>query len=132
MACFVPVCFSLPVGASETLTEEMHVRRSHLEMFSSQATAGTGAWQLLSPRSLTVRIASAAIKLNPSSLSRSTFSANWSCCHHSMAPSRHLYGLVSCCFNVSNGTNIVIYGYWVGPDFEDGWGFVEAFVNQIL
>ncbi|XP_024960479.1 uncharacterized protein LOC112501063 [Cynara cardunculus var. scolymus] len=25
----------------------------------------------------------------------------------------------------------VISGFWVGPDVEDGWGFVEAVVNQI-
>ncbi|XP_021771894.1 uncharacterized protein LOC110736051 [Chenopodium quinoa] len=23
-------------------------------------------------------------------------------------------------------------GYWVGPDTEDGWGFVEAFIDIIL
>ncbi|GMH13157.1 hypothetical protein Nepgr_014998 [Nepenthes gracilis] len=23
-------------------------------------------------------------------------------------------------------------GYWVGPDFEDGWGFVEAFIYEIV
>ncbi|KAL8242072.1 hypothetical protein R6Q59_012374 [Mikania micrantha] len=26
----------------------------------------------------------------------------------------------------------VIFGFWVGPDIDDGWGFVEAFVNQIF
>ncbi|KAK9076992.1 hypothetical protein SSX86_005327 [Deinandra increscens subsp. villosa] len=25
----------------------------------------------------------------------------------------------------------VISGFWVGPDIDDGWGFVEAFVNQM-
>lgn len=28
-------------------------------------------------------------------------------------------------------TSIVISGYWVGPDVDDGWGFVEAVVNQM-
>lgn len=27
--------------------------------------------------------------------------------------------------------DIMIYGYWIGPDLEDGWGFIEASVNQI-
>ncbi|XP_020589600.1 uncharacterized protein LOC110030940 isoform X2 [Phalaenopsis equestris] len=35
--------------------------------------------------------------------------------------------------NLFSGKNFrVIYGYWMSPDLEDGWGFVEAFVDQIL
>ncbi|KAG0450663.1 hypothetical protein HPP92_026603 [Vanilla planifolia] len=26
--------------------------------------------------------------------------------------------------------NFVLCGYWIGPDVEDGWGFVEAFVDR--
>ncbi|BBH06550.1 hypothetical protein Prudu_018233, partial [Prunus dulcis] len=26
---------------------------------------------------------------------------------------------------------MIISGYWVGPDIDDGWGYVEAFVNPI-
>lgn len=26
---------------------------------------------------------------------------------------------------------MIIAGYWVGPDVDDGWGYVEAFVNPI-
>lgn len=25
---------------------------------------------------------------------------------------------------------MVITGYWVGPDIDDGWGFVEASIDQ--
>lgn len=28
-------------------------------------------------------------------------------------------------------TAIIISGYWVGPDVDDGWGFVEAVVDQM-
>lgn len=28
-------------------------------------------------------------------------------------------------------SEIVISGYWVGPDADDGWGFVEAVINQM-
>lgn len=28
-------------------------------------------------------------------------------------------------------TEIVLTGYWVGPDADDGWGFVEAIINQM-
>ncbi|MCL7044591.1 hypothetical protein MKW94_019524 [Papaver nudicaule] len=30
-----------------------------------------------------------------------------------------------CCTRI----NVVIYGYWMGPDIEDGWGYTEAFVD---
>ncbi|KAH9328423.1 hypothetical protein KI387_000531, partial [Taxus chinensis] len=31
---------------------------------------------------------------------------------------------------VSSGIRILV-GYWVGPDFEDGWGYVEASVVRV-
>ncbi|KAF9681581.1 hypothetical protein SADUNF_Sadunf05G0016500 [Salix dunnii] len=43
----------------------------------------------------------------------------------------HFYELVSSCMHVSSCTHKIINGYWLGPDIEDGWGFVEGFVNQI-
>ncbi|XP_026460628.1 uncharacterized protein LOC113361677 isoform X2 [Papaver somniferum] len=30
-----------------------------------------------------------------------------------------------CCTRI----NIIMYGYWMGPDIEDGWGYTEAFVD---
>ncbi|XP_058770461.1 uncharacterized protein LOC131644086 [Vicia villosa] len=33
--------------------------------------------------------------------------------------------------NVNYCTTVVISGYWVGPDVDDGWGFVEAVIDQI-
>ncbi|KAJ8772040.1 hypothetical protein K2173_027217 [Erythroxylum novogranatense] len=35
----------------------------------------------------------------------------------------------SSCMNISTH-NHSINGYWVGPDIDDGWGYVEAFVNH--
>ena len=35
------------------------------------------------------------------------------------------------CMNVSSCTQKLIVGYWVGPDIDDGWGFIEAIVDQI-
>lgn len=29
-------------------------------------------------------------------------------------------------------TEIVISGYWVGPDADDGWGFVEAVLTLLF
>ncbi|CAL9136949.1 unnamed protein product [Musa textilis] len=31
---------------------------------------------------------------------------------------------------VNPGTRTTISGYWVGPDTEDGWGYVEAVVDR--
>ncbi|CAN0914229.1 hypothetical protein LINGRAHAP2_LOCUS28426 [Linum grandiflorum] len=39
--------------------------------------------------------------------------------------------LVPCCMNVGSSSNKIITGFWVGPDIDDGWGFVEASVNQV-
>ncbi|KAJ7977963.1 UDP-N-acetylmuramoylalanine--D-glutamate ligase [Quillaja saponaria] len=50
-------------------------------------------------------------------------------------PSRHLSVFFSRHLDVGSGvhhTDIVISGYWVGPDIDDGWGFMEAFINQII
>ena len=44
--------------------------------------------------------------------------------------SRHFDEIVSCSLNVSPCTRTVIIGYWVGPDIDDGWGFVEASIDR--
>lgn len=49
-----------------------------------------------------------------------------------MAPSLHLCEPASPHFTVRTITPVVLLGFWVGPDIEDGWGFVEALVNQIF
>lgn len=51
--------------------------------------------------------------------------------HHFLTPTRCRSEIDSCPWNVGSCTNTVIAGYWVGPDLDDGWGFVEAFINQI-
>lgn len=55
-----------------------------------------------------------------------------SCNCHKMNISGHVCGSGSHPFNVSSSSPAVISGFWVGPDIEDGWGFVEAFINQIF
>jgi hypothetical protein len=52
--------------------------------------------------------------------------------HHFLTPTRCRSEIDSCPGNVGSCTNyMVIAGYWVGPDLDDGWGFVEAFIYQI-
>lgn len=48
-----------------------------------------------------------------------------------MSSARVLYDRHSYKVNVNYCTMVVISGYWVGPDVDDGWGFVEAVIDQI-
>lgn len=57
---------------------------------------------------------------------------SWSHRYHLGIPSRYVPEIASYPLNVGYCTHIVIAGYWIGPDPDDGWGFVEAFVNQIF
>ncbi|KAJ3683748.1 hypothetical protein LUZ60_013975 [Juncus effusus] len=34
--------------------------------------------------------------------------------------------------NMISNVKMVISGYWLGPDSEDGWGFVEAVIHRII
>ncbi len=36
---------------------------------------------------------------------------------------------VSCSLDVSSCIERKISGYWVGPDIDDGWGFIEASIE---
>lgn len=47
-----------------------------------------------------------------------------------MAFSRNFCVPISSHFGVSS-TYVMISGFWVGPDVDDGWGFVEALVHRI-
>lgn len=53
------------------------------------------------------------------------------CQHCFMSLARLLHDSYSYKGNVNCYTKIVISGYWVSPDVDDGWGFVEAFIDQI-
>ncbi|WOH14352.1 hypothetical protein DCAR_0933871 [Daucus carota subsp. sativus] len=64
-------------------------------------------------------------------LASGILSVNATCHCLQMAARAHLSARISNHCNVSPKTYIVISGFWVGPDIEDGWGFIEAFVNQI-
>jgi hypothetical protein len=48
-----------------------------------------------------------------------------------MSLARLLHDSYSYKGNVNYYTKIAISGYWVGPDVDDGWGFVDAVIDQI-
>lgn len=51
--------------------------------------------------------------------------------HLIRVPSRDLFVVLPLYSDVSYCPR-TLTGYWVGPDTEDGWGFVEAFIDKIL
>ncbi|MED6132511.1 hypothetical protein PIB30_019651 [Stylosanthes scabra] len=48
-----------------------------------------------------------------------------------MSCTRFRYESSSYNLNNVHCMEIVLCGYWVGPDDDDGWGFVEAVINQV-
>ncbi|XP_048135103.1 uncharacterized protein LOC125315097 [Rhodamnia argentea] len=115
MASFVSIgFFSTPLSAPRNSTQEMCCR-SNMGRLSSHATFPKAPKLLASWRS-----------------SRGTSSVNQWHRDHSAIPSRNLVDAISCGFGVDSCTDRVIAGFWVGPDIDDGWGFVEAFINQTL
>lgn len=92
-----------------TYPQELHPRKISIGRIPSQETART-AFKLLAPSSL-----------------------NWSCHRPIVFPWKmDLCESVSCCPNVRSNSCFVISGYWEGPDIEDGWGILEAYVYHIL
>ncbi|KAF9604485.1 hypothetical protein IFM89_006807, partial [Coptis chinensis] len=45
-------------------------------------------------------------------------------------PAKDLWINVSSYLPESSGAVVVIHGYWVGPDNEDGWGYIDATIYQ--
>ncbi|EEF49856.1 uncharacterized protein LOC8287060 [Ricinus communis] len=117
MASVFSISSSMPLSAPKSSVKEFQLRKVQVALarLSSKPTAGTATNHVL-------LLASFGSYRDFSSVGR---------CHGYLTPTDHFGELVSCCMNVSLYNHKVISGYWVGPDIDDGWGFVEAFVNQI-
>ncbi|KAG2695585.1 hypothetical protein I3760_07G019100 [Carya illinoinensis] len=113
MAYLLSVSFSTPLCNPRIQLQEAHPRRLSPGRLSRQANARTA------PKLLATCNANSGI-----------WSVSWSHRHHLVTPSRYVYEIASYPWNVGYYTHMVMAGYWVGPDPDDGWGFVEAFVNQ--
>ncbi|XP_038980519.1 uncharacterized protein LOC103723884 isoform X2 [Phoenix dactylifera] len=57
-----------------------------------------------------------------------SFDITMGCCQNLLMPVRYLCVSVASC--KTEDSNVIITGYWMGPDIEDGWGFVEAAVDR--
>jgi len=66
-----------------------------------------------------------------SSLNKLTLSLKGRCLRCLRSCTRFLHETNSYNLDVGYCTEIVISGYWVGPDADDGWGLVEAVINQM-
>ncbi|CAL8166368.1 unnamed protein product [Prunus armeniaca] len=114
MACLLSMTLSVPLSASHWFTKETAPRKSVFVGLSSQPISETAAKPSASCRTNT----------GISSLNRS-------CQDHLLTPSKPHFERMYCCINVDSCRYMIISGYWVGPDVDDGWGYVEAFVNPI-
>ncbi|OAY44067.1 uncharacterized protein LOC110620642 [Manihot esculenta] len=112
MACVVSISFSMPLCARKFSIQKLQLRGVPLAGLSSQATIRT-ATNL-----------PAFCHSNRDIFSVSGSSGN-------LTPLFHCGEFFPFCMNVSLCIHKIIVGYWVGPDIDDGWGYVEAFVNQI-
>ncbi|KAF9669942.1 hypothetical protein SADUNF_Sadunf13G0017100 [Salix dunnii] len=115
MASFlVSINFSMPLSVPKFSPRELQQRKSAVTSLSSQATTRTATNRLVLCNSI-----------------RDILSVNQSFCGYLTTPTNLYCELVSSCIHVSSCTHKTITGYWVGPNIDDGCGFVEAFVYQI-
>ncbi|XP_017440465.2 uncharacterized protein LOC108346044 [Vigna angularis] len=115
MACLASSTFTLPLCASP-LNEGVHQHQLNFALD-----------RLLSK--VTIRTAQKIV--GSSSSNKLTLSLKGSCLRCLMSWTRFLHETYSYNLGVGYCTEIVISGYWVGPDADDGWGFVEAVINQM-
>uniref|UniRef100_A0A1D1ZM29 Uncharacterized protein n=1 Tax=Anthurium amnicola TaxID=1678845 RepID=A0A1D1ZM29_9ARAE len=85
-------------------------------------------WNLCVNPSQAVPIAMKGLKLN--GYSGVKFCVEIGCWGNWLMRSRHLYAQNNSYMTVVSSIHTVISGFWMGPDVEDGWGYVEAFVDQ--
>ncbi|GKU97729.1 hypothetical protein SLEP1_g10834 [Rubroshorea leprosula] len=113
MAGFLSSSLSTLPSASQDLLKGRHPKKSASCRISSLA-ASKRASNLLALGSANTEI----------------FSINWGHHHCLTATSEQFGEIISSCLHVCCCSHMIITGYWVGPDIDDGWGFVEAFLDQ--
>ncbi|GAV88741.1 hypothetical protein CFOL_v3_32162 [Cephalotus follicularis] len=112
MACFVSLSFSIPLSPTQ-IAFNFKERNPRKVSNKAASKTATNSFMLCS-------------------LNGSRISLNQGSNQHLTSPIKQYGELVSCCLDVSSCNFMKITGYWVGPDIDDGWGVVEAFINQIM
>ncbi|PIN23940.1 hypothetical protein CDL12_03336 [Handroanthus impetiginosus] len=114
MAYLLSVGFLTPFCYRETQFQGTHTRRLSSGRLINPATSRTGEKHLL------------LHKYSGGGMISSNGSSDCSIC----ALTRQCVEPFLCHFDVCFSDHVLITGFWVGPDIEDGWGFVEAFVHH--
>ncbi|XAR52611.1 hypothetical protein NMG60_11020763 [Bertholletia excelsa] len=112
MAFVVSFSFSMPLHVSKTLYKEINPTRLAFGRLKGRATGKTAIRLLAANQS-----------------SRGVSLVDWSCDRQQTEADRCLGESDSGHSHISLSTCCLISGFWVGPDIEDGWGFIEAYVN---
>ncbi|KAE8678172.1 Detected protein of unknown function [Hibiscus syriacus] len=107
MACFVSLSLSVPLCSLQNPLKGRYIKESAFCRFPGLATTNKASYFL-----------------TLCSSNKSMSSANGE--HYLTAMSKRFDENVSISSNASSCTRIDVIGYWVGPDIDDGWGFVEA------
>ncbi|KAI3448607.1 hypothetical protein Pfo_005272 [Paulownia fortunei] len=114
MAYLLSISFFMPLCHREAQFQGIHTRRLTGGRLTNPVTSRTGKKHLLHMYS-----------------GGGMISSNRSCHCSIYAPTRQSFEPIFCHFGVCFSANVLISGFWMGPDIEDGWGFVEAYVQRI-
>ncbi|KAI3980084.1 hypothetical protein MKX01_042738 [Papaver californicum] len=130
------VCFTSPpsnVHSVNTATKEgIFLKRklwSRVLSRANEARIGCTLSAEFGKRSSDIQFTGVKI-LSHNTASRAKHKVDLGCCDYSALicsghESPNWRCINQCCARI----DIVMYGYWIGPDIEDGWGYTEAFVD---
>ncbi|KAI3986066.1 hypothetical protein MKX01_039148 [Papaver californicum] len=130
------VCFTSPpsnVYSVNTATkEEIFLKRKLWSTVSSRANEARIGYTLsaeFGKRSSDIQFTGVKI-LSHNTASRAKHKVDLGCRDYSaLIYSGHESPNWRCIDQCCTRFNIVMYGYWIGPDIEDWWGYPEAFVD---
>ncbi|XP_022747404.1 uncharacterized protein LOC111297073 [Durio zibethinus] len=111
MACLVHISFSVPLCSLQNPPKGRYPKKPGSCRLPGLTTTKTASYFLA-----------------PCSSNKGIFSVHGQ--RYLTTLSKHFDEIISCSLNVSPCTRIFITGYWVGPDIDDGWGFVEASIDR--
>ncbi|XP_073224114.1 uncharacterized protein [Cicer arietinum] len=129
MAWLISTSFTVPL----CVNKGVHELDSAMTKLSKKATITTVWWMLkISELSRVQSWWTQNIIGSCSSNKHTLFvEGSGSCQRCLISLARFLHDSYSSKEDVNYCAKIVISGYWVGPDADDGWGFVEAIIDQI-
>ncbi|OVA15007.1 hypothetical protein BVC80_949g13 [Macleaya cordata] len=132
---FYCICFSSPPNIPSekpTTKEEICSKEISWSRGSSQAAARIGFTHSADLRKRLYTHQHSGMKiLSCNSPSRAKYTVDLRCRDYlTTTLARHHSGPVVRNLTEFSGINVVIFGYWVGPDIDDGWGYTEAVVDR--